>query len=131
MNKEQIGQMIAESLAQKMNGHADEEKPRQSLDIQARVLADMVPEINRPNPFKVGDLVKQKGGGTAYRWPAKDQLAIVTHVWTGDEAKLQRPRPNKPFSREDIVILVLADGDRWCEYSAESWRFEKYEGEVA
>ena len=92
---------------------------------QARVLRDMLPEVQRPCPFAPGDLVEQSQYGS-YRWPREGQLAIVSGL---NPALARRRSEDGPIDREDMTILCDVEG-RWVEFSVESWRFKPYEGPV-
>jgi hypothetical protein len=105
-----------------------DEAPARPLDVQARILTDLLPEVQRPNPFQVGDIVQQRRAYTRYKYPGNN-LSMVTEVLA------QKTRvaggDGLPCERDDIVILTLVDDDTWVEYAVESWRFEKYEGDIA
>lgn len=99
--------------------------------MQARVLKDILPELQRPNPFKVGDLVVQRKAHKSYQYPRDRDLAIVSHVV--DDPLAGTPRASRPDrvtnEREDIVILCFAKS-QWVEFAVESWRFDLYDGPV-
>lgn len=105
----------------------DGDKPKatkRSKPLQARVLRDMLPDVNAKNPFQVGDLVEQKPNSGMYNWPEDGEIAIVTSLLNAP------PKAgNKRFERDDIVIMCNVE-DKWVEFSVESWRFRKYEGNV-
>lgn len=107
----------------------DDEPAYQSKDMQARVLTDMLEVINAPCPFKVGDIVQQAREFRRYRYPGT-KLALVTDVF---ETKLESENKNgegSPVCRNDMKVLVQAR-KTWIEFNVESWRFKKYEGEIA
>ncbi len=111
-------------------GDEDEPKaaPTQDKAIQARVLLDVLPDLEHPNPFAPGMLVEQRPNYGNYRFPAQGHLAIVTRVYPpllkncGEDLA-------SPASREDMVILCLVQR-RWVEYAVESWRFQAYAGPI-
>lgn len=101
--------------------------PKRPLDVQARVLLDVLAERQRPCPFKVGDIIQQRRAFKRYKWPEVDaDVAIVSQI------------PSEPFKAgedsthemADMIILVQAN-EGWYEFPAESWRFESYTGPVA
>ena len=99
--------------------------PAQTLDVQARVLRDILQDVLRPNSFQVGDLIVQRRDLARYNWPSTAQLAIVASV----DVK-QPVVEDSTATRDDIIILVLANGE-WVLFAVESFRFEKYEGPIA
>lgn len=106
------------------------------LPMQARVLIDMLPCLQRANPFEVGELVVQAKEFQAYNYPEPETgVAIVSSRLAPDFKKYAVSESNNTLPRQDMVILALArhpDGrQRWMEYAVESWRFRKYEGPIA
>lgn len=99
--------------------------------MQARVLRDILPDVHRPCPFQIGDLVEQIDSYRSYRFPPKGAIAIVTQLFQVNplEAHKERTRPGQS-NREDMVILTMAEGT-WVEFTVESWRFKAYDGDVA
>lgn len=108
----------------------DDDKVVMPPDIQARVLSDMVPIVNRPCPFKVGDVVRTIKGYSTYIHISHTKMAVVTQLLPDISGKLLDRKFGAPIEREDMVVLALVD-DRWTEFTVDSWRFEKYEGPVA
>lgn len=102
-------------------------EPSQPLDIQARVLRELLPELQRPNPFQVGDLVEQSEHLSAYTWPRRGQLAVVVELL---ERGTQRTDRDDRYERCDMVIAVSANGP-FVTFAVESFRFRPYTGEVA
>lgn len=101
-----------------------------SPEMQARVLTDMVPIVNRPCPFAVGDVVRTIKGYGVYIHISHKKMAVVTKVLPDTSGKLSDRKYGSPVEREDMVVLALVDG-RWTEFTVDSWRFEKYDGPVA
>lgn len=97
------------------------------LEIQARVLRDLLPEIRRPNPFSVGDLVQQIDHLSRYKWPTADALAIVASL----DVKQGSASSDEAVSHDDMVIAVVVPGGEIARFQVESFRFRLYTGEVA
>lgn len=122
---------IIRSMVERMGDGADA-PARLPTPIQARNLRDMLQEVLRPNPFKIGDLVVQRKNASRYRWPDDGEVAIVTLIageneYVQDEPGAQR---DNTFTRQDMVVLCNITGGTWIEYPVESWRFDHYAGEV-
>jgi hypothetical protein len=96
-----------------------------SLPMQARVLRDLLPAVQRANPFQIGDLVEQIPEFAVYSEPAAGKLAIVSALIDQDLARGKTLQ----WDRDDIVLLMEIVG-KWGECTVESWRFRKYEGPV-
>lgn len=109
-------------------GNGTDDAPKQPLSIQARNLKDMLTERERPNPFRIGDLIVQRKNASRYKWPEPGvELAMVTDV--ADPGSFFSSRSDHTHSAEDLIVLCLVEG-QWVEFSVESWRFDRYEGEV-
>lgn len=88
----------------------------------------LLADTHAPCPFQVGDMVTQRTEYTRYRWPTDGQLAIVSELWPTNTFK---PGDNGlAAERADMIILVYAK-DEWAQFGVESWRFAKYNGDVA
>lgn len=119
---------ILRGIAEQLNDGGEEPKqPKRPLPLQARILKDVLPDLQRPNPFKVGDLVQQQRGQRCYKWPDEDALAMVTEVYDPLPPN-QRGKGNR-CAREDMIIVCNVDGT-WVEFAVESWRFDAYQGPV-
>lgn len=125
---------INEAIIRSMVGRLGEDEPESTmlrpLEIQARNCRDMLEEVMRPCPFRSGDLVVQRKNAMRYRWPSSDEVAIVSHVAQPGEKLRDNHSQDNTFTRQDMLILCLASDDTWVEYAVESWRFDRYEGEV-
>lgn len=135
MTPEDLMRMLANGQAKVEGVQIEERKSSRTSRpraMQARVLRDLLPEVQAKNPFEVGDLVEVIPAYSTYRWPVEGDLAIVSHVLTeADRAKARGIK--NAHSREDIVVLCLVHDEgeeRWIEFCVESWRFRKYEGDV-
>lgn len=106
-------------------------KPKIDPDIRARVMSDMLPLLNRVNPFKVGDVVQLQKGRSVYKFPdeATHYMGIVTQI-LDKQPEFTNVSKAAAWHRNDMVILAEAEGD-WVELIVDSWRFEKYDGEIA
>jgi len=103
----------------------EESSSKQPLSIQARNLLDIREERLRFNPFKPGDLVMQRRNVARYRYPEPEtEVAIVTNVGANFPDK-----SDDTYSESDMVVMCLASG-QWVEFVVESWRFDRYDGEV-
>lgn len=125
---------LSEALARQFMEQSEQSEqpstPKRPLPIQARVLGDMLEIVQRPNLFKVGDLVIQDPRRRKYRWPDEGFLALVTGVVEAGALPATKGRGGDDvFNREDMIIMVEVDG-KWIEFAVESWRFEKYTGPV-
>jgi len=125
--------MMANNESDEDSGAATSTRP---LDVQARVLLDMLPTLKRPNPFKVGDLVVQRKGCAIYKWPQPGCLGIVTEAMTPDATSkiVQQGRDGGIMERVDMVVMCVAQGDgveAWLEFAVDSWRFDMWEGDPA
>ncbi len=122
-----INEAIIRSMVGKLDND-DDASPRQPLPIQARNLKDMLTEKQRLNPFQVGDLVVQRKNASRYRWPEPGtEVAMVTEV--ADPYSFFPSKMDTTHNREDLIVMCLAEG-QWVEFGVESWRFDRYEGEV-
>lgn len=102
--------------------------PSVAVDVQARKLVDVLADVSKPCPFKVGDLVKQRPEYERYRWPLGEDLAIVVKVL---DAPLIMGDSSEALTVADVIVLLLTDAGTWAQFYSESWRYAKYEGEVA
>lgn len=107
-----------------------EKRSLPSVDVQARVLTDLLADYQRPCPFRVGDLIRQRKEYKSYRWPVEDQLAMVVDVMAGDQHTPIAEGANS-LERPDMIMLVQTPDGSWSKFAVESWRFAKYEGDVA
>jgi hypothetical protein len=96
-----------------------------SLAMQARVLRDLLPAVQRTNPFQIGDLVEQIPEFSVYSEPSAGKLAIVSALINQEPSRSKTSQ----WDRDDIVLLMEIAG-KWGECTVESWRFRKYEGAV-
>lgn len=126
--KADILRMLASISEQDGNEDAPKGSPK-SLPLQARILRDMLPEVQAANPFKVGDLIEQRRECVTYKWPAPGTLGIVSRILEPHEKRLRPKGEARYAGREDIVVLCSVD-DTWVEFPYESWRFQLYEGEI-
>ena len=102
-------------------------------DILARVMVDMLPIVTRPNPFKVGDVVQLQPERSIYKYPTEKahRMGIVSRVFPPKELEgLEHTSNLNAWHANDICILTNPD-DGWIELIVDSWRFEKYTGEIA
>jgi hypothetical protein len=99
-----------------------------AVDVQARKLVDVLADVSKPCPFKAGDLVKQRREYERYRWTLGDDLAIVVKVL---DAPLIMGDSSEALTVADVIVLLLTDDGTWAQFYSESWRYAKYEGEVA
>lgn len=120
----ETGLTLAELIGRSRGGPLPQPPvPSRPLPIQARVLKDVLAERQKPNPFAVGDLVQQRK--EFYRYTI--DFGIVSRI--GAVAGEQRSGGDS-IEQTDIVVLVESRG-QWVEFPVESWRFEKYTGEIA
>ncbi len=105
-------------------------KPLLPIEMQARVLSDLFAEMQRPCPFLPGDLVRQRKEFQYYRWPDEGQIALVTELIAAPVVQAITDG-SSPSERCDMVMLVQTPDSRWSRFRVESWRFEKYTGEIA
>jgi len=121
---------LSHVIASLLHEHQGEKAEARQLakDIQARVLVDMLPTVVQACPFKVGDVVQQRANGCAVYAMGAGQLGIVSHVF--DQQLLAAGEKGMNL-RDDMMILLQADGELWVEMCVSSWRFEKYAGEIA
>jgi len=125
-DKKSVQEDIIRRMVANMAESSDEPK-KLPLGIQARNLLDIRKEMLRSNPFNPGDLVTQRFNAARYRWPTpKTEVALVTQVGAAGEFG---ERSDHTYGREDMIILCLVDGT-WVEYSVESWRFDRYDGDI-
>lgn len=129
-SKKDAMRALASMMASADDDDDDDAPPTVRLpkDVQARVLTDMVDVVNRPCPFKIGDIIEQRTEFSQYRYPGK-QLAVVTGFIKSPVYK-GKDDDSRPVCRNDIIVLCRAH-DSWVEFQMESWRFQKYEGEIA
>lgn len=110
------------------------QEPVQPIEIVARVLLDIMPETMTANPFKVGDLVQQKAHLDIYKFPAAPRgtnaggVAVVLAVF---EPTRDHAHDLTDYQMNDMVIGTVAPGGSFRRFEVESFRFQKYEGEVA
>lgn len=82
--------------------------PPNPLDIQARILRDLLPEMQRPNPFQVGDLVEQIEHLTAYKPLRQRMVDELAEMHMEDVYRHQRkldgpgPHPTRGFRRQPV-----------------------------
>ena len=121
----QLSKMIAEAMVRDILDQKKEaEAPKRPIAVQARVMKDMLPIVTRPCPFQVGDLITQIKTFEKYQLP---DVVLVTEV-----GPQPRGRADNAVERLDIKILTTCSGgEHWTEYAVESWRFDKYTGEIA
>lgn len=127
-----ISPELAQELMERFAADAAVKRaPGKPLSMQARIVKDMREVVERECPFQVGDLVQQVREYSRYRHPSPDdELAMVTAV--GDFGS--DPEKGDAVSKNDMRILLLATGSErseWVQFDVESWRFKKYEGEIA
>jgi hypothetical protein len=122
--------MMMKALTERKKEMEEDLPAPKSLPIQARKLLDVLPCVLRSNPFQVGDLVQQIKGLAAYKYPGDGEIAIITGIMPPKRG----PGEDNNHLREDIIALCLCRSTSgrsdWVEFSFESWRFEKYEGEI-
>lgn len=95
------------------------------LDVQARVLLDRFPDIVGPCPFQPGELVSLRPGDRKLR---KIPVAVVTR-------RLEPPKHGNPgdlsYEAPNMAIALIMENGALGEIAVESFRFEKYRGEIA
>lgn len=94
--------------------------------LEARVVLDLVPVVTRNCPFKVGDLLVQEKAYSTYTFNRRP--VVVTHVF--EDALIGRTVETNDM-RNDILILVRMPTGNLQEFAVQSWRFEKYTGQIA
>lgn len=122
---------LSEAITRKMVAQfGDDEAPaKRPLPMQARNLKDILSEAQRKNPFKERDLVVQRRNARRYKWPSEEEVAIVSYV-PPEGGTVRTSSADATYNREDMVILCLVGDGTWIEFAVESWRFDRYEGEV-
>lgn len=121
-------------LLRSVEGRAAPRNKPQTVDVIARVLTDLLPEIQRPNPFVVGDLVTQKGHLAIYKFPPPPEhgdpggVAIVSIVM---EPEADGGDKSDDHQVNDMVIATITPGGELRQFPVESFRFQKYDGGVA
>ena len=127
-DKAEIAEMFKSVFNDALEGTKDRDSRPQ--DIQARVLKDMLPLVNRECPFAIGDLVVQPKERMVYRYPDEGELAmVVANLKPEEHTEYRRMHQDGPHERHDMIILVLAK-DNWVKFAVESWRFEPYSGPI-
>ena len=116
MSSKDMKEALARQLMASMVDTHDDGRPKapqRTMPMQARVLTDLLPEIIKPNPFRVGDLVTQSTAYTQYNWPQDGAVAIVSAVVELPTVRIDSKGRNR-FDREDMVVLCNVDG-KWIE----------------
>jgi hypothetical protein len=140
MSEKQKARMIAQMLQRALNNDDDEDsddddrpsRNKLSPEMTARVLKDMNDIAVRPNPFQVGDIVQIQKERNIYKLPGKreNHLAVVCEVFEINRGYPPRTADANAYCTNDMAILVQADVG-WVQLLVDSWRFEKYDGEIA